>query len=82
MQKPSKVKGFSGRVRAGDGVYTSVAIADISAAAVAALTEPEKHVRQTYTLTGESVTEKQVGRDDQQDNWQAGDTCEPESGRV
>ncbi|CAK9207131.1 unnamed protein product [Sphagnum troendelagicum] len=45
---------------AGDGVFTSVAVADISAAAVAALTEPEKHVGQTYTLTGESVTEKQV----------------------
>ncbi len=59
MQKPSKVKGvfFSS---AGDGVYTSVAIADISAAAVAALAELEKHVGQTYTLTGESVTEKQV----------------------
>jgi hypothetical protein len=27
---------------------------------VAAFTEPEKHVGQTYTLTGESVTEKQV----------------------
>ncbi len=45
---------------AGDGVYTSVAIDDIAAVAVAALTEPEKHVGQTYALTGESVTEKQV----------------------
>jgi uncharacterized protein YbjT (DUF2867 family) len=45
---------------AGDGVFTSVAIADIAAVAVAAFTEPEKHVGQTYTLTGESVTEKQV----------------------
>jgi uncharacterized protein YbjT (DUF2867 family) len=44
----------------GDGVYTSVAIDDIAAVAVAALTEPEKHVGQTYPLTGESVTEKQV----------------------
>jgi len=44
----------------GDGVYTSVAIDDIAAVAVAALTEPEKHVGQTYVLTGESVTEKQV----------------------
>ncbi len=45
---------------AGDGVYASVAIDDIAAVAVAALTEPEKHVGQTYVLTGESVTEKQV----------------------
>lgn len=45
---------------AGDGVWTSVAVRDIAAAAVAVLSDPEAHAGKVYSLTTEAVTEKQV----------------------
>jgi uncharacterized protein YbjT (DUF2867 family) len=50
------------RTSAGDGVYTSVAIADIAAVVVEVLTNPEQHVGKIYTLTGEALSEKQVAQ--------------------
>ena len=45
---------------AGDGVWTSVAISDIAAVAVAVLKNPEKHTNKTYTLTEEALTDGQL----------------------
>lgn len=50
------------RSSACDGVYTSVAIADIAAVVVEVLTNPEQHVGKIYTLTGEALSEKQVAQ--------------------
>ncbi|CAK9218683.1 unnamed protein product [Sphagnum troendelagicum] len=50
------------RTSAGDGVYTSVAIADIAAVVVEVLTNPEQHVGKIYTLTGKALSEKQVAQ--------------------
>ncbi|CAK9866854.1 unnamed protein product [Sphagnum jensenii] len=50
------------RTSAGDGVYTSVAIADIAVVVVEVLTNPERHVGKIYTLTGEALSEKQVAQ--------------------
>ncbi|KAJ7284331.1 hypothetical protein O6H91_Y337400 [Diphasiastrum complanatum] len=48
------------RTSAGDGVYTSVAVQDVAAVAVAALADPVKHRDHIYTLTTEAVTERQL----------------------
>ena len=45
---------------AGDGVWTSVAICDIAAVAVAALRDPRQHAGKTYTLTEEALTDGQL----------------------
>jgi len=45
------------RSSAGDGVWTSVAVADIAAVAAAAMTHPEKHANKAYNLEEEAITE-------------------------
>jgi NAD(P)H dehydrogenase (quinone) len=45
------------RSSAGDGVWTSVAVADIAAVAVAVITHPEKHANKVYLLEEEVITE-------------------------
>lgn len=48
------------KTSAGGGVWTSVAIRDIAAAAVAVLSDPHRHAGKIYTLTTEAVTDKMV----------------------
>lgn len=45
---------------AGDGVWTTVAIRDIAAAAVAVINNPHLHAGKIYTLTTEAVTDYMV----------------------
>lgn len=45
---------------AGDGVWTSVAVQDIAAAAAAVLSDPGKHAGHIYTLTTDAVTDGMV----------------------
>lgn len=42
---------------AGDGVWTSVAVADIAAVAAEVLAHPEKHANKVYNLEEEAITE-------------------------
>lgn len=48
------------RTSAGDGVWTSVAVQDIAAAAALVLSDPAKHAGQTYTLTADAVTDPMI----------------------
>jgi NAD(P)H dehydrogenase (quinone) len=48
------------KTSAGDGVWTTVAIRDIAAAAVAVLSNPGPHAGKIYTLTTEAVTDSVV----------------------
>jgi NAD(P)H dehydrogenase (quinone) len=48
------------RTSAGDGVWTSVAVRDIAAAAAAVISNPEPHTGKIYTLTTEAVTDKMI----------------------
>lgn len=45
------------RNSAGDGVWTSIAVADIAAVAAAVITHPEKHANKAYRLEEEAITE-------------------------
>jgi uncharacterized protein YbjT (DUF2867 family) len=48
------------KTSAGDGVWTTVAVRDIAAAAVAVLSNPGAHTGKIYTLTTEAVTDSVV----------------------
>lgn len=48
------------RTSAGDGLWTSVAVRDIAAAAVAVISDPAPHAGKVYTLTTEAVSDPMV----------------------
>ena len=48
------------KTSAGNGVWTSVAVHDIAAAAAVVLSDPSKHAGHIYTLTTDAVTDGMV----------------------